>query len=719
MRADLPCSGARLTAIRRSAAFFPVILLLFAVTAGARQPQPLPPGPPDQPTLRIETSLVEVPVWVEDGSGAFVPGLTADDFEVYDDGVRRPVRDLLLMGMPGDGAGGRDEPDAQAPQAPGALILAFDDAHVDPGAFRRLTSAAAAFLPTLPAAQLAGVFVGGRLAGGGLMTERAPLVEALDAARPPATRLRWRRDAGDWPRLVDEAEAVLIAGDDGPTLDQAVRRACTDDPDACKKDGGSSARIELMAKARRLSADLRQTATQSLAAWRALARGLRAAPGRKAVVVLSSGFEVREQLAALRGLIEDAARADVIFYFVDALGTARAARGGDVLDRTGWTAGDSPLGSAMAGTSEDAMNAAANDTGGYVVRGRNDAGPALARIANDQRRHYVVAFEPEGPMTGEWRRLRVVGRRGLRVRARQGYWATPSPSPTTAAAPGSAAPPAPETGGGAPAAATPAPTPDASLPVSGPPAAPALPAQPAEPAAALDPDAFHIRPVAADHVAALASSSGSGTGSAEAETAAREGWDAYERGDLERARARLSDAVRLDTPRPWVFYALGFAEMAANSPKAAATAWERVRSAAPEFEPVYFDLADAYLRLGRSSDALDVLEAAERRWPGDTEVLNAMGAIHVGRGSIDAGLSCFQRALAANETDPMTHFNLGKSYELRYVRSARFVRSTRQWHRDEGARQDAIRHYQRHIALGGAMAEQARDGLRRLAWAPR
>ncbi|MGE3468916.1 MAG: VWA domain-containing protein [Vicinamibacterales bacterium] len=718
MRPDLPCSGARPTAVRRRGEFVPTILLLFAFPLAAQPQTPPPPAPPDQPTLRIETSLVEVPVWVQDGSGAFEPGLTADDFEVYDDGVRRPIRDVLLLGASERrGTAGLDARGAQAPAAPGALLLAFDDAHMDPGAFRRLTSAAAAFLPTLPATQLAGVFIGGRLAGGRLMTERAPLLQALAAAQAPPTRLRWRRDAGDWPRLSDEAEAVLIAGDDGALLDQAVRRACADEPDACKKDGGSSARIELMAKARRLSADLRQTATQSLAAWRALARGLRAAPGRKAVVVLSGGFEVQEQLGALRGLIEDAARADVIFYFVDAAGTARAARGGDVLDRGGWTAGDSPLASAMARTSEDAMNAVANDTGGYVVRGRNDAGPALAGIADDQRRHYVLAFEPEGPMTGDWRRLRVVvRRRGLHVRARQGYWATPSPSRAMPTAPDPAAA-APVSEAPAPAAA-PTRVADAVVPTSGRPDAAAAPSRPAEPAAVLNRDALHARPVAADHVAALASSGG-GTGSSEAETAAREGWQAYERGDLERARTRLGDAVRLDTPRPWVYYALGFAEMATASPKAAATAWEEVRAAAPEFQPVYFDLADAYLRLGRSSDALDVLEAAERRWPGDTEVLNALGAIHVGRGSIDAGLSCFQRALAANEADAMTHFNLGKSYELRYIRSARFVRSTRQWHRDEGARQDAIRHYQRHIELGGAMADQAREGLRRLAWAPR
>ena len=49
--------------------------------------------------------------------------------------------------------------------------------------------------------------------------------------------------------------------------------------------------------------------------------------------------------------------------------------------------------------------------------------------------------------------------------------------------------------------------------------------------------------------------------------------------------------------------------------------WERVRRDVPEFEPIYFSLADAYGLQRDEGTALKVLREAERRWPADAEVV--------------------------------------------------------------------------------------------------
>mgnify|MGYP003693540575 CR=1 FL=1 len=76
----------------------------------------------------------------------------------------------------------------------------------------------------------------------------------------------------------------------------------------------------------------------------------------------------------------------------------------------------------------------------------------------------------------------------------------------------------------------------------------------------------------------------------------------------------------------------------------AAQAWERVRREVPEFEPIYFSLADAYGLQHEEATALKVLREAERRWPADAEVANAIGVIQIRRGALDAAIESFQRA---------------------------------------------------------------------------
>jgi tetratricopeptide (TPR) repeat protein len=219
-----------------------------------------------------------------------------------------------------------------------------------------------------------------------------------------------------------------------------------------------------------------------------------------------------------------------------------------------------------------------------------------------------------------------------------------------------------------------------------------------------------LRPDSVGRVRELASGA-QGTGPAA--KLASQGWDLYGKGDLEGAERLLAQAAGQGAP-PWVSYALGFAQAGLKKPAEALQAWERVRSAVPEFEPVYLDLADVYLQLNNADKAVETLRAAEARWPSDADVLNALGTIQVRRNALGDAIETFQRAAKANPQDSLAFFNLGRTYELRYFAMRRFSRPSSRWVDNPEFLNKAIENYEVCTKLGGPYAEDARAAVERL-----
>lgn len=200
--------------------------------------------------------------------------------------------------------------------------------------------------------------------------------------------------------------------------------------------------------------------------------------------------------------------------------------------------------------------------------------------------------------------------------------------------------------------------------------------------------------------------------------AAHAGWDAYQRGDVATARTSLTIAAASPSAEPWVHYALGMADYAMREYRDAAGEWEKVRQAAPEFEPVYFDLVDSYVQLKEYDAAIRVLRDSAGRWPHDPEVFNALGVVQTLRGALDDAIKTFQQAVSVAPSDSIGYYNLGRAFEMRYVKSRRYVQQLRAWVSNEGDKTAAIENYQRHIDAGGPYAESALQGISRLKWAP-
>ena len=105
-----------------------------------------------------------------------------------------------------------------------------------------------------------------------------------------------------------------------------------------------------------------------------------------------------------------------------------------------------------------------------------------------------------------------------------------------------------------------------------------------------------------------------------------------------------------------------------------------MRKTEPPFEGVYFDLADVYLQLGRTSDALAVLRDAARRWPGDAKRTTPSASCSSGAARWTTRSSPLSAACTVAPHDPIGHFNLGYAHHLRYQRWLRTSRRHRPRH---------------------------------------
>ncbi|MEX1129245.1 MAG: VWA domain-containing protein, partial [Vicinamibacterales bacterium] len=405
----------------------------------------------------------------------------------------------------------------------------------------------------------------------------------------------------------------------------------------------------------------------------------------------------------LRSVVGQTARAGARIYAIDVRGLNRFGNPG-IIDQ-GFSHEPEAAGVSFDGLA-DGTNSLAIDTGGLMIRNENNIGRALDRVADDAGRYYVLAYQPANTnFDGKYRPIEVkVKREGLRVRARKGYLAL---EPSRMTVPRAITAPEPD--------ASPTPPTAPPAPPEWPAAVPGVPARlPAAPvtgtatgagAAAAAPGAMRMRPDAELRVREL---SGGDTSTADALGA--QGWAAYQRGDLESAIGPLREAAAKPGVRPWILYALGLTQGALGQPREAIATWERVRASAPEFEPVYIDLAATHASLSDLTNALSVLRDAEQRWPKDPEIHNAIGVIHFRRGVLDEAIEAFTKATAAAPDDALAYLNLGRAYELRFTRSRRYVTSQRRWVVNEDDRRKGIENYQAYIRIGGPYAQAANDG---------
>jgi VWFA-related protein len=179
-----------------------------------------------------------------------------------------------------------------------------------------------------------------------------------------------------------------------------------------------------------------------LLAIQAVADGLRPFPGRKSLILLSQGFAVPPTVRkVMDSALAAAIRSNTAIYCIDARGLVndRAAVSGTELDtisasqrgdRTRVVNGESEFDrAALVGSDqeESLLRYLSLSTGGLYLHNTNDLFRSFRRIDEDVHSHYLLAYTSTNrSMDGSFRTIRVEVRpKGLKVRARKGYYATP------------------------------------------------------------------------------------------------------------------------------------------------------------------------------------------------------------------------------------------------------------------------------------------------------
>jgi VWFA-related protein len=382
--------------------------------------------------FRTEVQHVEVDAFVTDAGGKAVAGLTRDDFQVFEEGVRQDITVFAEVSVPLDRVDAAPDGAAPLPRdvatndegVRGRLFaLVLDELHTDArrsGDVRRL---AAQFIQRhLARNDLAAIVSVGGSGTQGFTGDERRLLEAVERFTgrklPSATLERLRTIE----RQQDMLRSEPGPGDGRPRPEViAPRPGLERDPHDLERVHAARASMEVLER---------------------VARGFGDVEGRrKAILLFSEGIDydtldvmgatqrnASAVVAGVRDAIAVATRHGVAVYTVDPRGPLSPVGSAEDMPMPAATVGaDFGVDSRSFGRelriSQDSLRTLAEQTGGIAFVDTNDFTAAYERIVRASSRYYLLGYYPaDSRRDGAYRRLEVrVARRGLAVVAREGY----------------------------------------------------------------------------------------------------------------------------------------------------------------------------------------------------------------------------------------------------------------------------------------------------------
>jgi VWFA-related protein len=392
----------------------------------------------------VEVPLVNIDVYVSGKDGKPVPGLTADDFEVFEDG--RVVEISHFYAAPGvspateAGGGPEDEGTVQnRPRQDVFLVIYFDDTNLSRGrrqaAIEYLGDFLSSELP--PDLKVMLIRYDGRIHVEQTFTEETDeVMSALDSIRKSASISRIIDEQVVLREIENARNMASISGADGTQILESSGRSTWQAIDTYANETVARTRTSIESQER-------------------LIRSLSGLSGRKAILLVSDGvpprpgealyqawaqvfgavpeFRVDAQLAfvqAARNDLTDEVDAlaqfanghRVSFYTLSAIGVA----GGRSLSAEVRQMDVQDLAVDQAMGTEVLMNSMSGSTGGRPLVNSPGLPDQLEEVSEELASYYSLAFEPNHQGDGKYHDLDVkVDRKGVQVRHREGYMDVP------------------------------------------------------------------------------------------------------------------------------------------------------------------------------------------------------------------------------------------------------------------------------------------------------
>jgi VWFA-related protein len=398
--------------------FLPLLLILAVAQAMAQQiGQNTSPTPSGTYTLTAKAQLVVETVVVKDKQGKFIPGLTAKDFTVTEDGAPQTIRFCEHQDLAADQA-------PVAPAAPGTeqikLYKQLARTQIAPEApensrykNRRLLALYFDMTAMRPADQLRALS-----AAENFLRTQMTTVDLVAILRYQGGSVDILQDfTADRNKLLSILETMIVGEGQGSA--ETVDDASSADTGAAF--GQDDTEFNVFNTDRQLSA--LQTAAKMLSQLQE----------KKSLIYFASGLRLNgiDNQAQLHATVDAAIRAGVSFWPVDARGLVAQAPLGDATQGSPGNSGMYSGTAAIANTtnfqqSQDTLYALAGDTGGKALFDNNDLTRGIVQAQESISDYYVIGYYTSNTArNGHFRRVKISLNQdeAAKLDYRQGYYA--------------------------------------------------------------------------------------------------------------------------------------------------------------------------------------------------------------------------------------------------------------------------------------------------------
>ena len=425
--------------VRRLAICFAVIGLVANAELVGQQPATTPP-----PVFRSSVNLVLVDVVVRDRTGAVVRGLTADDFELAEDGARQQILTFAFEDIKSNAAPIENVSTLTAAAANRAQTATATTATAAP-------ATAAAAVATPPADDTPShPLTSDEVAGHRLLTlvfdtssmQPEDVQKAVDGA------MKWvdeQMTPADLVAVVAINSSLQVLTDftsSKPRVRSTLSAFSATDGTAFAAVDASTAATDQADQAATSDATTVDQSAQELdtfnndvrlRALKTLAEALAPIQQKKAIIYFSAGMQRSgtDNQVELRAAINAAVRANVAIYPVDARGLQAIVPGGSARQASqgglaAFTGGAVSNQFTQLAAQQETLTSLASDTGGTAFTDSNDFGEAFTKVERDISSYYILGFSSTNPnRDGRFRRLtvRLKNRSNAKVEAKEGYYA--------------------------------------------------------------------------------------------------------------------------------------------------------------------------------------------------------------------------------------------------------------------------------------------------------